>query len=138
MLLHTSLLYKTTPIRCTPLPLHPPLQCIQQLKGFCSIRAGENIIKTQLTYILHTYTYHIHIHLRTSYTYTYVYIHTYMYMCIYIYIYMYYILDRAYTCMCVHIHTNSHTKASKARPWASSSATCTRSWAKKYSCLKKD
>ena len=30
MTLYTSLLYKTTPIHCTPYPLHPPLQSIQR------------------------------------------------------------------------------------------------------------
>ena len=29
MRLHTSLCYNTTPIHCTPLPLHPPLLSIQ-------------------------------------------------------------------------------------------------------------
>ena len=29
MTLYTSLLYNTTPIHCTPDPLHPPLQSIQ-------------------------------------------------------------------------------------------------------------
>ena len=29
MMLYTSLLYSTTPIHCTPLPLHPPLMNTQ-------------------------------------------------------------------------------------------------------------
>ena len=29
MVLHTSLLYNPTPIRCTPLPLHPPVMNTQ-------------------------------------------------------------------------------------------------------------
>ena len=30
MMLSTSLLYNTTPIRCTPLPLHPPVMNTQE------------------------------------------------------------------------------------------------------------
>ena len=33
MMLHTSLLSNTTPIHCTPLPLHPPLMNTHCIRG---------------------------------------------------------------------------------------------------------
>ena len=38
MMLCTILLYNTTPIHCTPLRLHPPLQSIQGREGRCRRR----------------------------------------------------------------------------------------------------
>ena len=46
MMLYTSLLYNTTPIHCTPLPLHPPLMNTQAsredlTKATYSIKVGR-------------------------------------------------------------------------------------------------
>ena len=42
MTLYTSLLYNTTPIHCTPDPLHPPLQSIQVCLGRDLLLGGWN------------------------------------------------------------------------------------------------
>ena len=37
MMLYTSLLYNTTPIHCTPLPLHPPVMNTHRRRLFCTV-----------------------------------------------------------------------------------------------------
>ena len=90
MVLCTSLLYNTTPIHCTPDPLHPPLQSIQregEMSCRCSCPGCLIIIIVLLLLLL------------LSYIYIYIYIVT--HLCIYIYIYTY---THVYVCICMYIY----------------------------------
>ena len=77
-LLQAALLYDTTPIHCTPLPLHPPVMNTQQLPRFA--RAARCGLTCALRYL-------------------YLSLSLYMYMYIYIYIYIY--LGSSGICLCL-------------------------------------
>ena len=115
-MLYTSLLYNTTPIHCTPLPLHPPVMNAQErcdvvdltvlVVPLCKLPAGLHysmICVCMCTYIcmyvcICIYIYiciHIHtyIDICCMCVYTYIYIYIYVYICrscVYIYIYIMY------------------------------------------------
>ena len=52
MPLYTSLLYNTTPIHCTPLPLHPPLMNTQGQKISVIISSSGSSIKIIISIII--------------------------------------------------------------------------------------
>ena len=56
MMLYTSLLYNTTPIHCTPLRLHPPLQSIQQVAAALLASPGADAEELLLLMMMTTIT----------------------------------------------------------------------------------
>ena len=96
MMLCTSLLYNTTPIHCTPLPLHPPLRNVEPYDMFnITMMEWEVLRDSQRPRLPKTGSfmnvYHIIAMIIYIYIYTYTHTHTYTYtytpLCIYIYIY---------------------------------------------------
>ena len=97
MMLYISLLYNTTRIRCTPLPLHPTVM---------NIRMGAWRMPRPVARALpecppagpskHIYIYiYTYIYTCILYVYIYIYIYVYIYMYICIYVYMYIKLDKS-------------------------------------------
>ena len=76
MLLYTSLLYNTTPIHCTPLPLHPPVVNTQSRTYHISSTTTTTITICMFIIISSIFIIIINIYI-------------YIYICMYIYIYIY-------------------------------------------------
>ena len=83
MLLYASLLYDTTPIHCTPLPLHPPVMNTQ-IRVYLRF-IWERLPRLEPRLSRKAPAFYIYIYI---YIYTYTYIHTYIHTYIYIYIYI--------------------------------------------------
>ena len=67
MTLCTSLLYSTTPIHCTPHPLHPPLQSIQVVtRHWTQVLDNFNPIGQYLYYDIHAILIYIYIYMQCS------------------------------------------------------------------------
>ena len=85
MMLYTSLSYNTTPIHCTPLPLHPPVMNAQErgvsVEGVALV--GDVCV---CVYFSLSLSLHICIYIYTHYIYIYIHRYTYiihiMYVCI--------------------------------------------------------
>ena len=113
IILYTSLLYNTTPIHCTPLPLHRPVMntqisclfdCIDN-RGPRALRAarrrgplcGQKLNSYTHIYVcIHICIIYIYIYICIErereihkYIYIYMYVWVYVYMCVYIYIHIY-------------------------------------------------
>ena len=126
MTLYTSLLYNSTPIRCTPHPLHPHLQSIQALAAnFGNLRAPIEHMEAWGGFPSGIYVYiyiYIYIHAHT-YIYNYLNYNIYIYTYrererererentdnIYIYIYKTYIYIYIYMIYIIHIYIYIYT-----------------------------
>ena len=102
MMLYTSLLYHTTPIRCTPLPLHPPVMNTREVPSSGARRPARDagalvVIITIATIILITLLIIMQSYYQTCYYYYY------YYWCNYSYHYYYYY---CYYCYCHYCYRN--------------------------------